>query len=121
MDATLQKGRGKAENEPDEFQAREIAALWFDEATYLALNPDVSEAVREGLFKSGEEHYHSFGATESRRTHIEGIIRVRDIDLDLLSASMRGGKMFRTGYNASPKELAYGIRQTAADKSLPLV
>lgn len=38
----------------------------FDESTYLASNPDVSEAVQEGLFSSGLEHYFSYGFAEGR-------------------------------------------------------
>ncbi|MCM8922163.1 MAG: hypothetical protein LC540_19240 [Candidatus Thiodiazotropha sp.] len=38
----------------------------FDEATYLKLNPDVSEAVRNRSFTSGLEHCISHGLHEDR-------------------------------------------------------
>jgi SAM-dependent methyltransferase len=38
----------------------------FDESTYLELNPDVSEAVQNGSFSSGLEHYFSQGFLEDR-------------------------------------------------------
>jgi hypothetical protein len=34
---------------------------------YLRANPDVADAVRKGQFKSGCEHYVSFGHLEGRR------------------------------------------------------
>ena len=38
----------------------------FDEEFYLALYPDVSEAVENGVFSSGEEHFLLFGQAEGR-------------------------------------------------------
>ncbi|MDX6766034.1 MAG: class I SAM-dependent methyltransferase [Candidatus Methylacidiphilales bacterium] len=38
----------------------------FDEALYLKLNPDVSEAVHSGQFQSGWQHYVCFGSAENR-------------------------------------------------------
>ncbi|WP_448192674.1 FkbM family methyltransferase [Azospirillum sp. sgz301742] len=38
----------------------------FDEAYYLAENPDVCEAIREGGFGSGYEHYEMHGQYEAR-------------------------------------------------------
>jgi GT2 family glycosyltransferase len=39
----------------------------FDEAVYLALNPDVAAAVSSGAARSGREHYVLYGAREGRR------------------------------------------------------
>src|SRR5262249_43914845 len=39
----------------------------WDEATYLAVNPDVAAAVGRGEFKSGREHYELAGRTERRK------------------------------------------------------
>ncbi len=39
----------------------------FDEASYLAANPDVADAVRQGKLKSGWVHFRKFGRTEGRR------------------------------------------------------
>lgn len=44
-----------------------IRALDFDEATYLAQNPDVAHAVRKGAFGSGLDHYVCHGCGEQRR------------------------------------------------------
>jgi hypothetical protein len=38
----------------------------YDEASYLARNPDVAQAVEIGHFKSGAEHYVRFGKHEGR-------------------------------------------------------
>jgi len=37
----------------------------FDEALYLALNPDIAEAVREGAVASGFAHWRATGARET--------------------------------------------------------
>jgi hypothetical protein len=55
-------------------RAQEIAAqpyqapptAGFNEADYLAKNPDVAAAVQGGAFKSGLEHYQQYGFKESR-------------------------------------------------------
>jgi GT2 family glycosyltransferase/glycosyltransferase involved in cell wall biosynthesis len=44
-------------------------APWFDEAFYLATNPDVHELRRYGRFKSGLEHFLAFGVKEGRVPH----------------------------------------------------
>src|SRR5207248_10197563 len=38
----------------------------FDEAGYLALNPDIAEDVRAGLYASGYEHWKRRGVKERR-------------------------------------------------------
>lgn len=38
----------------------------FDEAGYLAANPDVAQAIEEGQFNTGKQHYRKFGKTEGR-------------------------------------------------------
>lgn len=38
----------------------------FNEADYLAANPDVAAAVAAGQLKSGREHYEKFGKIEGR-------------------------------------------------------
>jgi hypothetical protein len=40
--------------------------LIFNEAEYLAANPDVAAAVKEGKFRSGREHYEMYGKKEGR-------------------------------------------------------
>lgn len=39
----------------------------FDEAAYLAANPDVASAVARGEFRSGREHFEAYGRNEQRR------------------------------------------------------
>ena len=39
----------------------------FDEAGYLAANPDVAAALRDGNLKSGREHFLAFGQAEGRK------------------------------------------------------
>jgi glycosyltransferase involved in cell wall biosynthesis len=39
---------------------------YFDEKHYLSMNADVAEAVKEGKYKSGFQHYKMYGATEGR-------------------------------------------------------
>lgn len=39
----------------------------FDEALYLAANPDVADAVRKGACRSGRAHFEAFGRKEGRR------------------------------------------------------
>lgn len=38
----------------------------FNEAEYLASNPDVAAAVKNGMFRSGLEHYTKYGESEGR-------------------------------------------------------
>ena len=38
----------------------------FNEKEYLEMYPDVQNAVKEGIFKTGKEHYNSFGKSEGR-------------------------------------------------------
>ncbi len=46
----------------------EVALLLdgFDEQSYLLANPDVAEAVKDGSFESGAQHYLTHGAEEKR-------------------------------------------------------
>lgn len=43
-----------------------MSDLIFNEAEYLAVNPDVAAAVKEGNFPSGREHYEKYGKGEGR-------------------------------------------------------
>ena len=45
-----------------------IIPLGFDEQYYLVANPDVAQAVSNGQFESGLEHYRKFGRFEDRLT-----------------------------------------------------
>ena len=39
----------------------------YNEGAYLKLNPDVNEAVKNGMFVSGIDHYLQYGFNESRK------------------------------------------------------
>jgi hypothetical protein len=41
----------------------------FDEAGYLAANPDVEQAISIGQFRSGKQHYRKFGKREGRNKY----------------------------------------------------
>lgn len=43
----------------------------FEEAAYLAANPDVAAAVAEGAFRSGQQHYAQHGRFEGRRLKVD--------------------------------------------------
>ena len=43
-----------------------IIPMGFDEQYYLVANPDVAQAVSNGQFKSGLDHYHKYGRFENR-------------------------------------------------------
>lgn len=43
-----------------------MSDLIFNEAEYLAANPDVAAAVKNGMFRSGLEHYTKYGESEGR-------------------------------------------------------
>ncbi len=46
--------------------AMHTSDLHFDEDTYLASNPDVNRAVMQGQFRSGLDHFLTFGHSENR-------------------------------------------------------
>ena len=39
----------------------------YNEGEYLELNPDVAQAVKNGVFTSGIEHYLKYGFNENRK------------------------------------------------------
>ena len=41
----------------------------YNERDYLELNPDVAQAVKNGIFTSGIEHYLKYGFNENRKIH----------------------------------------------------
>src|ERR1700690_1212144 len=43
-----------------------LAKIKFDEAWYLAKYPDVKDAIKRGIVRSGREHYFHFGYYEHR-------------------------------------------------------
>ncbi|HMC60669.1 MAG TPA: TylF/MycF/NovP-related O-methyltransferase, partial [Candidatus Solibacter sp.] len=45
-----------------------VADAVFNEELYLILHPDVAQAVRQGYFASGREHFLKYGKGEGRRS-----------------------------------------------------
>ena len=41
----------------------------YNEGEYLELNPDVDQAVKNGEYTSGIEHYLKYGFNENRKIH----------------------------------------------------
>lgn len=63
----------------------------FEEAAYLASNPDVAAAVGSGAFKSGKEHFDLYGRNESRpiREDARRLIGPRKQKLDKIRHLLR--------------------------------
>ena len=47
--------------------AHTVGETTFDEQDYLSANSDVAEAVKQGIFPSGRDHYETYGRNEKRR------------------------------------------------------
>ena len=41
----------------------------YNEGEYLELNPDVAQAVKNGVFTSGIDHYLQYGFNDNRKIH----------------------------------------------------
>jgi SAM-dependent methyltransferase len=64
----------------------------FDDAGYLAANPDVAAAVKAGAFTSSRQHFDLHGATEGRRMRITdpaGLAALRREKMTRLSSIIR--------------------------------
>jgi hypothetical protein len=65
LEKLLLKGLGKRN------YYRITDALRFDEDFYVTYHPDVREAINQGVFKSGKQHYRRCGFIEGRATHYD--------------------------------------------------
>ncbi len=66
----------------------------FDEASYLAANPDVAAAVANGHLASGEEHWRTFGKSEGRPVTVEGSrIAIVRAELDVAGRGIELGPL----------------------------
>jgi SAM-dependent methyltransferase len=64
----------------------------FDEAAYLAANPDVASAVKAGAFTSGRQHFEEFGLHEARKTRsTTEITRIRSEKVQKLIPNVSDG------------------------------
>lgn len=64
----------------------------FDEDGYLAANPDVAEAVRNGQFRSARQHFKKFGEREGRRVFVgatEDFVRAKRAKLARIEPLLR--------------------------------
>lgn len=72
----------------------------FNEAYYLAQNPDVAAAVRAGVFKSGLAHWQSYGIHEGRvASHFFDWQVYRDNNPDLVDAGLTTQAQLTTHFN----------------------
>ena len=64
----------------------------FDEAGYLAANPDVAAAVGRGDFRSGRQHFQTHGHREGRRLRLSGaaLAEAKARKLERLRPFLRG-------------------------------
>lgn len=84
---------------------RDLNSLNFDEGFYLERNPDVAQAVALGAFRSGFEHFLSFGQAEGRDPSVlfdENYYLTNNQDVD---DAVKAGA-FRSGYDHF---LSFGI------------
>ncbi len=64
----------------------------FDELFYLANNPDVAQAVRQGQFRDGREHYERLGRNEGRAPMFDEqfyLARYPDVAIAIRSGQVR--------------------------------
>ncbi|MEI9976316.1 MAG: hypothetical protein WDO73_32260 [Ignavibacteriota bacterium] len=65
----------------------------FDEASYLAFHPDVAQAVVEGRYRSGRQHWESCGRAEGRAPSLPGDfdeLLYLDLNPDVMRAVLSG-------------------------------
>jgi hypothetical protein len=74
LDVGVHEGRSTEATEEAKLgaMARVTGLALYDEATYLALNPDVAEAVARGDFPNGRAHYEAVGLAEKRMAFFDG-------------------------------------------------
>lgn len=77
----MSKGSSREPTAPPPAQAARQSSKpdpgFFDEESYLRLNPDVRKAVTDGRFASGRDHFELFGRGEGRPTTLPSLL-VRD-------------------------------------------
>lgn len=81
----------------------------FDERDYLAANPDVAAAVRNGHFGSGREHYEAFGRSEGRKLRPSRELSREEKALYALNRSGLGLEVGPCGNPIAPKRHGYNV------------
>lgn len=85
----------------------------FSEEAYLALNPDVAEAVRHGKLPSGRRHFEAFGLKEGRMLRTTGrMSELRQRKMARLQSSLRNDMKFELA-DGKPNYLAPDLRMAA--------
>lgn len=81
----------------------------FDETSYLHENPDVAVAVKNGIFKSGFDHFRSFGVFEGRPVKkLESMSRNQKA-LSLILKSGLGLEIGPSHNPIAPKSKGYSV------------
>ena len=82
----------------------------FNEQDYLAVNPDVEDAVKKGIFKSGLDHFIAFGKKEGRKIKkMLGELDRVDKALSLLSKKGLGLEIGPSHNPVAPKRKGFNV------------
>jgi len=90
----------------------------FDERIYLVANPDVADAVKQGLFISGVEHFQKYGKKEGRIASVHQFIvgQARQISFIKQTITQRDGQIadlngqIRAIYNSTSWRMSAPLR-----------
>jgi hypothetical protein len=100
---------------------QQAAAPTFDEAAYLAANPDVAAEVAQGKLASGKQHYDMWGRTEGRNApmtqagQVPGAVAPTPIDSSLVGSVLKPFEAPAFNFQADP---GYQFRLEQGEKGL---
>ena len=103
----------------------------FDEDKYLRANPDVAQAVLDGVLKSGAEHYQMYGQLEGRRWQMSPLLSRQEKILKNIDVHGKGLEIGPSHNPVAPKRDGFdvdivdhldaeGLRRKYADAGLEL-
>jgi len=81
----------------------------FNERDYLAANPDVASAVRNGQFTSGWQHYQAFGRKEGRMLNLFGRMSREDKALYAVNRKGLGLEVGPSHNPIAPKKRGFNV------------
>ena len=81
----------------------------FDEHKYLLANPDVAEAVREGVLTSGAEHYELYGRQEGRTWQMTTLRSRQDKILNNIDTRGKGLEIGPSHNPVAPKSHGFDV------------
>jgi GT2 family glycosyltransferase/glycosyltransferase involved in cell wall biosynthesis len=119
------KRRGVLENRdtrPASSSARPPSGLDFDDDRYLMFNPDVAEAIQEGVFPSARAHWEKYGQLELRPGGIAPPVSDRTEFLPEFERRPFGVNLY--GFLSSPSGMggaARGCAKALASRSIPFL